>query len=91
MIQTNVSCRPSGALVYLLCRVFYKHAAPLGLNAESNSLVVIADHGVVSRFLIRVLRAIGLIRDSDKCFMSPLWGFKAFGVSYSINMPPLWG
>ena len=43
---------------------------------------VIAGHGgVVSRFLIRVLRAIGLIRDSDKCFMSPLWGFKAFGVS----------
>ena len=26
-------CRPSGALGYLLCGVFYKHAAPLGLNA----------------------------------------------------------
>ena len=37
-----------------MCRVFYKHAAPLGLNAESNLLAVIADHGgVVSRFLIR--------------------------------------
>ena len=43
-----------GCLLYAAC---YKHAAPLGLNAEANSLVVIADHGgVVSRFLIRVLR-----------------------------------
>ena len=26
---------------YLVCRVFYKHAAPLGLKAESNLLVTL--------------------------------------------------
>ena len=45
-----------GCLVYA---AFYKHAAPLGLNAEPNSLVVIAVHvGMVPRFLIRVLRVL---------------------------------
>ena len=32
------TCRPSGALVYLVYAACYKHAAPLGLNAEPNSL-----------------------------------------------------
>ena len=32
------TCRPSGALVYLVYAAFYKHVAPLGLNAEANSL-----------------------------------------------------
>ena len=76
MIWTNVICRPSGALGCLVCRVFYKHAAPLGLKAESNWLPRQrwSRWGSVSVFnpcnpLIRV------IRDLDKCYMSPLWGF----------------
>ena len=41
-LWTKVTCRPSGALGLFVCRVFYKHAAPLGLNAESNWLPVSA-------------------------------------------------
>ena len=48
---------------YLVCRVFYKHAAPLGLKAESNLLVTL---GLCLGFLIRVIRAIRVIGDSDK-------------------------
>ena len=33
LIQTNRTCRPAGALGYLVYCVFYKHVAPLGLNA----------------------------------------------------------
>ena len=32
------TCRPSGALGCLVYAACYKHAAPLGLNAEANSL-----------------------------------------------------
>ena len=33
-----------------------------------------------------------LIRDSDGCHMSPLWGFVVFGVCRrAINMSPRWG
>ena len=33
IVRYNTTCRPSGALGYLVYAVFYKHAAPLGLNA----------------------------------------------------------
>ena len=33
VIQTKRTCRPSGALVCLVYAAFYKHVAPLGLNA----------------------------------------------------------
>ena len=36
------TCRPSGALGYLLCGVFYKHVAPLGLNAP----VLLSSNGL---------------------------------------------
>ena len=47
---------------------------------------------VCGDFILRsVVRAIGLIRDLGKCYMSPLWGFREFGCPITINMPPLWG
>ena len=66
--------------MYAVC---YIHAAPLGLKApvllSSNGLGDPTPTGSTVRwclgFLIRVLRPIRLIRDSDQWDMSPLWGF----------------
>ena len=81
-------------------RVFYKHAAPLGLNAamHQNSRWDIQRRGEVSKpdglgnptptnsmvgwclcFLSVQSAESVLIRDSDGCHMSPLWGFVVFG------------
>ena len=70
-----LTCRPSWALVYLMYTAFYKHVAPLGLNAEPNSLPRQCwSRRGVSRFFIGVLRPIRRIRDSGKWDIPPLWG-----------------
>ena len=43
-----------------VCRMFYKHVAPLGLKADAPSF--------------RVIRSIRVICDSDKWDLSPRWG-----------------
>ena len=46
----------------------------------------------VSRILIRAVRFICLIRDSDNTIhMSPRWGFDMGWVDFSIYMSPRWG
>ena len=59
-----------GCLVYA---AFYKHVAPLGLNAEKFATPA-SIGGVAARFFIRAICSIRLIRDSDKWDMPPCWG-----------------
>ena len=47
---------------------FYKHAAPLGLNAESNAVILIRTPDL--DYTLHFSEA--------KAHMSPLWGFKTF-------------
>ena len=99
------TCRPSGALVCLVHAAFYKHAAPLGLNAEANSLPRQrwSRWGGVSVFYpCRLLnppnprfRQMGHIASLGLNAAMNLWGFPhgiwLWCMPFSINMPPLWG
>ena len=85
VIQTKRTCRPSGALVCLVYAAFYKHVAPLGLNAP----VILLSSGLGNPTPTNstVWWCLGFLfvqsvefRDSDKAHMPPLWGFGVFGV-----------
>ena len=83
---------------YLLYAVFYKHAAPLGLNAEPNSLPRQrwSRWGGVSVFLsVSSAQSVSSVNWTN-VHMSPLWGFGCLlyvarwgGVSFFNPCPPL--
>ena len=91
-------CRPAGALGYLLCRVFYKHAAPLGLNAaqlaarypswgEFSSPSGLGDPTPTHTASVAHV-PIFVPPGSD---VAPLGLWDICCAVCSINMPPLWG
>ena len=94
------TCRPSGALGYLVYAVFYKHAAPLGLNAamHQNSRWDIHRRGGVPRptgWVTQPLRiqprfATFLFSRIPVGHVAPLGLWDIWCMPYSINMPPLW-
>ena len=78
------TCRPSGALVYLVYAVFYKHAAPLGLNAaELAARYRLWGRGYLARW-------VGEPNPYGYSFGCSRSNFRASRILV-WDMPPLWG
>ena len=90
-VRYAITCRPSGALGYLVHAAFYKHVAPLGLSAAK-----IARHGVHRRGLVSSPDGLGAppptgltVRYAITCRPSGALG--VWCMPRSINMSPRWG
>ena len=88
VIQTKRTCRPSGALVCLVYAAFYKHVAPLGLNAPvillSSRLGNPTPRHPASLAHVPIFVPPG-------SHVAPLGLWCVWCMPRSINMSPLWG
>ena len=88
VIQTKRTCRPSGALVCLVYAAFYKHVAPLGLNAP----VILLSSGLGNPTPTHPASLAHVpIFVPPGSPVAPLGLLCIWCMPRAINMPPRWG